>query len=688
MKKLMFLLIFALCAAASFAQNVKPYSVDLSRIPAASEDKTATYDKTSRTMIIKAAKGQRGLSLWFGENGLDISNYNIIRIKYKNLGEVGFQIATNYEDSSISWERKVNYCPSNLNEMVIPLIPGQKKIKDFWFEGTYNTDYPVKVVFDSISFEKVSNPEKTDIFKSNESPVIDTAKTENIDSKISSWDYVKKLGVGINYYVFECWPGEPEWGMDYYVSSRHKKPTKELIHTMKERGFKTIRLQTCPNSGHLIDTEYTIDQGFIKAIKQVVDWAIEEDMYVILCGPKIEILKSDFFRKRISEDDVHYAGIDVNEAYKKKSEELIKAIWKQYATAFNNSYDEHLIFEALNEPVDIFHEHAWGAKTDCSVCKKDFAVLNSYNQAFLDTIRSTGGNNSKRFIMVGGLGEGWKSITVNLFKLPKDKIKDRLIPTVHIYPMGYPPAKKYYTESIKKASVTDPFAALDKCYFAKKIPVYIGETGHSRNSPILDRIDSIKDLMKAATAKNRSCSVAIWNCPINDDVAFSYLEEKDLKWQDNEYIDTILSIAEGKEYPLSEDFIKKNEVKIPSIVGKNLLNKPVEIKKGDDSYCIDSDLLIRSVPSKYKLEFTIQKMDANTILFPGFADASGIWHDLVKEKNINLTGGSVKDGWCIAVKDEILTITVDEKLAAALESSRGIVLQGENIIIKSVKVIE
>ena len=88
---------------------------------------------------------------------------------------------------------------------------------------------------------------------------------------------------------------------------------------------------------------------------------------------------------------------------------------------------------------------------------------------------------------------------------------------------------------------------------------------------------------------------------------------------------------------LSEDFLKKNAAIVPSIVGKNLLSEPFEIKNMDKSY---------------------------------------------------RKGASIKDGWCIKVTNEVFTISIDEELAAALEASNGLNLNGQNIIIKSVKVVE
>ncbi len=49
---------------------------------------------------------------------------------------------------------------------------------------------------------------------------------------------------------------------------------------------------------------------------------------------------------------------------------------------------------------------------------------------------------------------------------------------------------------------------------------------------------------------------------------------------------------------------------------------------------------------------------------------------------------SIKDGWCMKVTNEVFTVSIDEKLAAALEASNGLNLNGQNIIIKSVKVVE
>ncbi len=692
MKKFLVCLILICCAFAVFAQNVKPYVVDLNKLPAVNEDKTATFDRATKTVTVTANEklqygGSRGVSLWL--NNLDVSSYNIARIKYKVKGDYGFHFVLDYDDDKLDWDKdKTTYCPSYLNEMVIPLIPNQKKLKGIFFQGAWNVPYE-QFVIESVTLEKVSNPVKTDIYASNEPPVIDKATSGNFDDKISAWDYVKKLGVGFQYYPFAVCGAKVDFGMECFHPWNFKKPSKEIIHFIKEKGFKTIRLQTSPNAGHLLDENYTIDPRYIKALKEVVDWIIEEDMNVIICGPFSEWLQSDpGFKQRIDDKDIHYGLVDVSEENKNQTEKLIQAIWKQYAEAFNNSYDEHLIFETLNEPIHNFHEHVT-PREDCNVCKKDYAIMNEYNQLIVDTIRASGGNNAKRFILVEGIGFAkWQCITTNLFKLPKDKTKGRLIPTIHSYPMGFDPKnynKTYYTEGIRK-QIKDMFDALDKAYFKKHVPVYIDEVcGGPFGIPVLERINCMKDFMAEVTKNGRSCNVLLH--PGADYHEHFDFDPWNIKWNEQpEYFDTIFYGAQGKEYPLSEEFIKKNEVKIPSIVGKNILKNPVEIKDWKP-YKLPDDIFMRSVPAKYKIELEIEKAGSEPKFEFCCMDYLWKWKSFISDPGLKVTGGTKDGGDCVNVKSDKIILTINEKVAQEIQESGELFLNGKDIIVKSMKVV-
>ena len=682
MKRLSIFLIFACCAMAAFAQNVKPYKVDLNRMPAVNGDKTATFDKATKTVTFNSKKDWKSLSLFL--SNMDITTYNIARVKYRALGDYGFIFELNYTNNNGNWNEMQTYCPSYLTEMVIPLLPKYDKLNQIAFAASWRVPYE-QIVIESVTFERVENPVKTDIYATNDLSVIDTANSGKIDDKISAWDYVKELGVGFQYYPFVAHDLDIlpiDCGTETYSLWNLRKPSKEMIHFIKEKGFKTLRLQTAPEF-HLLDENYTIDPRYLIEIKNVVDWAIEEDMYVVICGPFSEWLqKEETFKKKV-EEEARYAGVTVTEKYKKQSKALIKAVWSQYAAAFNNSYDEHLIFETLNEPIDAFHEHDWFPQTNCAVCKKDYAILNEYNQLIVDTIRASGGNNTKRFIMVEGLGASrWQYISNSLFKLPKDKTKDRLIPTVHLYPMA---GRTFYTSGIKQ-QIRDCFAALDKVYFSKHIPVYFSEIGFDTGIPILEKINCLKDFMAEVTDDKRSCAVLMHMSPQGIDPLFTCYNEWTLEWYDTEYIDMVLYSAQKMELPLSDDFIKKNEVKIESIVGKNILQESFNPNNWTKMYIIKPDILVRSVPSRYKLEFQVEKTGPKPILQVCFDDRDLKYNDVSTRNDVKVSG-AVK-GNNFEVKSTTVTITVNEKLAYEFENADKICLNGQDIIIKSMKVME
>ena len=695
MKKITLFIICALIGTVLFAQNVKPYQIDLSRIPSVNDDKTMSFNKTTKTFTLTANDrleygGSKSLYLWL--NSLDISSYNIVRVKYSvpNEEDYGFILTTDYDDDTLDWNKdKSTYCPSFLNEMVIPIKSGQKRLNGFCISATWGVSSG-KFVIESITLEKEANSKPTDIRANDEPPVIDAAANGSFDDSLVAWDFVKKLGVGLQYEALfnsileaDC---EIDFGTEYTCVLNRPKPSKKEIHFIKEKGFKTLRVQFNPNP-HMLDENYTIDPRFMRNLKQVVDFAIEEGMYVIVCGPANDFMSEEAWVEKVA-NDIHFAGYTISQETKTESKAFIQAVWKQIAAALNNSYDEHLIFETLNEPTDRFHEHTFQEKTDCAVCKKDFALLNEYNQMIVDTIRASGGNNAKRFIMVEGLGGGFANITTNLFKLPKDKVKNRLIPSVHNYPMGCSPWNKtYYTESIKKNNITDCFKALDKAYFSKKIPVYFSETGHpNKATPIMEAINCMKDFMAEVSNPKRSCAVVLHDS--HNSETFYLYDKWELQWFDTEYIDTVIYGAEGKEFPLSEDFLKKNEVKVESIVGKNLLEDPVEIRGEDGGAGIKGDVFVRSRPENYKLEFEVEKLSSKARIYLAYNDYKGNWNEVMTKSKVKLLKGGSLDGAMIKVKDNTVVVSIDNATSCEFETGGELYILGEDIILKSVKVME
>ena len=190
----------------------------------------------------------------------------------------------------------------------------------------------------------------------------------------------------------------------------------------------------------------------------------------------------------------------------------------------------------------------------------------------------------------------------------------------------------------------------------------------------------MKDFMAGVIKQGRSCAITLHPCNDYYNNCFD-MDWWNIKWNEKpEYFDTVFYAAEGKDYPLSDEFIKSNSATFPSIVGKNLLKEPVEKKNWGDGYEIKGEVFVRSTPAKYKIEFQIEKTGSD----PRFE--FGYWNGSYNKVTKGVKGGVV-DGGSIAVKSDIVTISVDEKLAKELESAEDVLLTGQNIIIKSMKVV-
>ena len=174
------------------------------------------------------------------------------------------------------------------------------------------------------------------------------------------------------------------------------------------------------------------------------------------------------------------------------SVQFVKSIWTQISQFFNENYDEHLIFELLNEPRLQSHEHEWCYNSNCQICHDGAETLNKLNQICLDTIRASGKNNSKRFVLLTGLGASITSYQADdSWKLPKDSIEGRLLVSVHMYtPYSFAmqaPGDIIFAENHKK-ELAFHFKQLYDHFVSKGIPVIIGEFGAINKNNIQERV--------------------------------------------------------------------------------------------------------------------------------------------------------------------------------------------------------
>lgn len=207
-------------------------------------------------------------------------------------------------------------------------------------------------------------------------------------------ELAKRMRVGLNLgNTLEAICDENAWGAG--------KTSQELIDSIKAAGFNTVRIPTswfC----HSDTVSSTIDPQWIARVKEVVDYCVKDDLYVILNMH----WDKGWLENRINSKN----QLEVNKRQKK--------YWTQIAKHFKN-YDEHLLFAGANEP---------NAKD-----AKQLSILLSYYQTFVDAVRATGGNNTTRTLIIQGPETNFEKTLELMNTMPKDKTKNRLMVEVHYY---------------------------------------------------------------------------------------------------------------------------------------------------------------------------------------------------------------------------------------------------------------
>ena len=238
--------------------------------------------------------------------------------------------------------------------------------------------------------------------------------------------------------------------------------SQQLIDSVKAAGFNAVRIP-CAWDSHANQTTLVIDPAWLARVKQVVDYAIGDGMFVVL--------NIHWDGGWLEEHPVFASQVAVNQ---KQS-----AYWTQIANQFK-TYDQHLLFAGTNEV------HAdFGTPT-----AENITVQQSYNQTFVNAVRATGGNNASRTLVVQTYNTNMQH-GLNFFSPPTDTVANRLIVETHYYDpydftlnpsgaclfWGAPfPVQSACTWAYE-SYVTDLFSQVRAKWVDQGIPVIIGEYG-------------------------------------------------------------------------------------------------------------------------------------------------------------------------------------------------------------------
>lgn len=317
------------------------------------------------------------------------------------------------------------------------------------------------------------------------------------------------------------------------------KTSKEMIDELKAAGFNTVRIPVSWHN-HVSGSDFKISDAWMQRVKEVVDYAMNDDMYVII---------------NIHHDispDYYYPSSD----YLKSSTTYVKSIWKQIAVEFGD-YDNHLIFESINEPRLVGTENEWWLDLNKDTCKDAVECINQLNQTFVDTVRATKGSNETRYLMVPGYTASPDNALIDTFKLPTDlKSNDnKIIVSVHAYtPYNFAlqgineggNVSEWNVDNVNSTKDIDSFMGrLYNKFTSKGIPVVIGEFGaRDKNGNLQSRVEYATYYIKSAKTRGITCCWWDNNAFSGNGENFGLLDRKTLIWVYPDILNGLMKYSE------------------------------------------------------------------------------------------------------------------------------------------------
>ncbi|MDE6852701.1 MAG: cellulase family glycosylhydrolase, partial [Lachnospiraceae bacterium] len=383
---------------------------------------------------------------------------------------------------------------------------------------------------------------------------------------ITTLELVHDMGLGINLgNTYEsCGDWIAQWGdgtpESYITAWGSPVITQEMIHGYAEEGFSVLRVPVAWSN--MMGEDYTISEAYLGSVRETVDWALDCGLYVIL---------------NIHYDNGWFSGFSTNR------EECMKkyiCVWEQLTNAFAN-YDDHLIFESLNEEgcwEDIWNR--WSGESDSK--KQAYSLLNDINQTFVDIVRNSVGNNPERHLLIAGYATDIDLTCDNLFEMPDDP-ENRCAVSVHYYTPSYFAILEEDTDWGKARSTWGTDADFEQLnhymdmmkatFIDNGIPVIVGEYGCPKNNKDEESVRLfLTSVCKAAYERQL--------CPILWDITGLHYNRDTCQMYDSQLKKSLQEIVNRDTSSISGDVNSDGEFSILDVVlfKKWLLAIPVSSK--------------------------------------------------------------------------------------------------------------
>lgn len=336
---------------------------------------------------------------------------------------------------------------------------------------------------------------------------------------VTSKELVSKMKIGWNLgNTLDSYDkSKGELPKDHETAWNNPVTTKAMIDTIASAGFNILRVPTtwCTHMGP--EPEYKISPEWMARVEEIVNYGISNNMFVIL---------------NLHHEDWHFPAYhNLHDA-----KEILIKLWTQIAEHFKK-YDEHLIFECMNEPRMVNTPLEWAGGNEEA---RD--VINQLNEQFVTIIRSTGGNNILRHLMIPSHAASSSYPSLEGFKVPND---DKVMVSIHAYvPYNFALNKEGVNtfSSQNESDAKEITLVMDtiKANFTDRgYQVILGETGTMNKDNLSARIDWAEYFIK--TAKTYGIPCIWWDNGLfeSDGENFGLLDRHEISFRYPEIIEAL-----------------------------------------------------------------------------------------------------------------------------------------------------
>lgn len=303
---------------------------------------------------------------------------------------------------------------------------------------------------------------------------------------------------------------DADWVKGYETNAGNPVSSQKMITGLKRYGINTIRIPIAWSNMMTVIKQkdgsnyYQISDAYFDRVEEVINYCLNEEMYVVI--------------------NIHWDGQwwgmfgDKDISVRKEAWKKYEDMWTQIANRYVD-YSDRLIFEGANEELGVRLNDNWkgdGGSKGVLTAEETYALTNEINQKFVDIVRGLGinkdgakNNNYYRMLLIPGYDTNLHQTCGDQYsdkaKEKNDKLSytmptdveengiKKLFVSIHYYdPLGWGIAKTSATYDTPKgpshymdtwgteedyAAMLEDFVAVKEAYLDKGYGVIFGEFG-------------------------------------------------------------------------------------------------------------------------------------------------------------------------------------------------------------------